>query len=97
VPCSKAGAELLFDVVSRAYERTSLIVTTNLPFESWTEVLHNERLTGALLDRLTHRIHILEANGESFRLRESKRRLGKAARRGPAPGSPSRAEGSEDE
>jgi DNA replication protein DnaC len=75
VPCSKAGAELLFEVVSRAYERTSLIVTTNLPFEAWTEVLGSERLTGALLDRLTHRIHILEANGESYRLRESKHRL----------------------
>jgi DNA replication protein DnaC len=75
VPCTKAGAELLFEVVSRAYERTSLLVTTNLPFESWTEVLGTERLTGALLDRLTHRIHILEANGESYRLRESRRRL----------------------
>ena len=75
VPFTKAGAELLFEVVSRAYERTSLLVTTNLPFEAWTEVLGNERLTGALLDRLTHRIHILEANGESYRLRESKRRL----------------------
>jgi DNA replication protein DnaC len=75
VPFSKAGAELLFEVVSRAYERTSLILTTNLPFEAWTEVLGSERLTGALLDRLTHRIHILEANGESYRLRESKRRL----------------------
>ena len=75
VPCTKAGAELLFEVVSRAYERTSLLVTTNLPFESWTEVLGTERLTGALLDRLTHRVHILEANGESYRLRESRRRL----------------------
>jgi DNA replication protein DnaC len=75
VPFSKTGAELLFEVVSRAYERTSLIVTTNLPFEAWTEVMGTERLTGALLDRLTHRIHILEANGESYRLRESKGRL----------------------
>jgi DNA replication protein DnaC len=74
VPFSKAGAELLFEVVSRAYERTSLIVTSNLPFESWTEVLGNERLTGALLDRLTHRVQIIEANGESYRLRQSKRR-----------------------
>ena len=81
VPCTKAGAELLFEVVSRAYERTSLLVTTNLPFETWTEVLGTERLTGALLDRLTHRIHILEANGESYRLRESRRRL----RQRPAP------------
>ncbi len=75
VPFSKTGAELLFEVVSRAYERTSLVVTTNLPFEAWTEVMGTERLTGALLDRLTHRIHILEANGESYRLRESKGRL----------------------
>ncbi len=60
--------------VSRAYERTSLIVTTNLPFESWTEVLGSQRLAGALLDRLTHRVHILEANGESFRLQDSLRR-----------------------
>ena len=75
VPFRKAGAELLFEVVSRAYERQSLIVTTNLPFENWTEVLGSERLTGALLDRLTHRMHILEANGESYRLAESRRRL----------------------
>ncbi|MDH3981463.1 MAG: IS21-like element helper ATPase IstB [Kiritimatiellaceae bacterium] len=74
VPFSKAGAELLFEVISRAYERTSLIVTTNLPFESWTEVMGSQRLTGALLDRLTHRVHILEANGESFRLQDSVRR-----------------------
>lgn len=75
VPFSKAGAELLFEVVSRAYERRSLIVTTNLPFESWTEVMGSERLTGALLDRLTHRVHILEANGESYRLKDAKRRI----------------------
>jgi DNA replication protein DnaC len=75
VPFSKVGAELLFDVVSRAYERVSLLVTTNLPFEQWTEILGSERLTGALLDRLTHRVHILEANGESYRLREAKNRI----------------------
>ena len=75
VPFSKTAAELLFEVVSRAYERQSLMVTTNLPFESWIEVLGCERLTGALLDRLTHRVHIMEANGPSYRLRESKRRL----------------------
>jgi DNA replication protein DnaC len=49
-------------------------VTTNLPFEQWTEVLGSERLTGAALDRLTHRCHILEAKGESFRLRDARRR-----------------------
>ena len=75
VPFSKAGAKLLFDVVSRAYERTSLIVTTNLPFENWTEVLGSERLTGTLLDRLTHRVHILQVNGQSFRLADAKKRL----------------------
>jgi DNA replication protein DnaC len=74
VPFSKAGAELLFEVISRAYERTSIIITTNLPFENWTEVLGNERLTGALLDRLTHRVHIIEANGESYRLKAAKKR-----------------------
>ena len=74
VPFSKAGAELLFEVVSRAYERLSLIVTTNLPFEQWTEVMGSERLTGALLDRLTHRVHIIEANGESYRLKDARKR-----------------------
>ena len=70
VPASKAGAELLFDVIATAYERSSVVVTTNLPFENWTEVLGNERLTGAALDRLTHRCHILETKGESHRLKE---------------------------
>jgi DNA replication protein DnaC len=76
VPASKAGAELLFDVIATAYERNSMLVTTNLPFENWTEVLGNERLTGAALDRLTHRCHILETKGESHRLKEAKRRRG---------------------
>lgn len=73
VPASKAGAELLFDIIATAYERNSLIVTTNLPFENWTEVLGSERLTGAALDRLTHRCHILETKGESYRLKDAKR------------------------
>jgi DNA replication protein DnaC len=74
VPASKAGAELLFDVIAIAYERTSIILTTNLPFENWTEVLGNERLTGAALDRLTHRSQVLETSGESYRLQDAKRR-----------------------
>lgn len=74
VPASKAGSELLFDVISTLYERSSVIVTTNLPFEQWTEVLDNERLTGAALDRLTHRCHIIETGGESYRLRDARRR-----------------------
>ncbi len=81
VPASKVGAELLFDIISTAYERQSLIVTTNLPFEKWTEVLGNERLTGAVLDRLTHRCHILETRGESYRLQDARRRqCGKISR-----------------
>jgi len=74
VPASKVGSELLFDVISTAYERTSLIVTTNLPFENWTEVLGSERLTGATLDRLTHRCRIIETKGESYRLQDAKAR-----------------------
>ena len=74
VPASKAGAELLFNLVSTAYERQSLLITTNLPFESWTEILGSERLTGAALDRLTHRCHILEHQGQGYRLQDAQRR-----------------------
>jgi DNA replication protein DnaC len=74
VPASKAGAELLFDVIGTAYERTSVVLTTNLPFENWTEVLGSERLTGAALDRITHRCQIIETTGESYRLQDAKRR-----------------------
>jgi DNA replication protein DnaC len=73
VPLSKTGAELLFEVISRRYERGSIIITSNLPFDEWTEVFGSERLTGAILDRLTHHVHILEMNGESFRLRQSRK------------------------
>jgi len=74
VPLSTTGAELLFEVFSRRYERGSVLVTSNLPFDEWTSVLGAERLTGALLDRLTHHVHILEMNGDSYRLAHSKRR-----------------------
>jgi DNA replication protein DnaC len=74
----------LFDVIRTAYERTSVLVTTHLPFEQWAEVLGRERRVGATLDRLTHRCHILEATGESYRLRDAKRRAGRAVRRDPA-------------
>jgi DNA replication protein DnaC len=66
------GAELLFEVFSQRYERGSTIVTSNLPFEDWTSVFASERITGALLDRLTHHVHILEMNGDSYRLKQSK-------------------------
>jgi DNA replication protein DnaC len=74
VPLSPTGAELLFEVFSQRYERGSVIVTSNLPFDEWTSVFGSERLTGALLDRLTHHVHILEMNGESYRLRQSRHR-----------------------
>lgn len=74
VPLSKTGAELLFEVFSQRYERSSTLVTSNLPFQEWTEILGSERLTGALLDRLTHHVHILEMNGDSYRLKQSKRK-----------------------
>ena len=74
VPLSKTGAELLFEVFSQRYERGSTLLTSNLPFDEWTEVFGSERLTGALLDRLTHHVHILEMNGQSFRLNQSKKR-----------------------
>jgi len=73
VPLSPTGAELLFEVFSQRYERGSTIVTSNLPFDEWTSVFGSERLTGALLDRLTHHVHILEMNGESFRLAKSRK------------------------
>jgi DNA replication protein DnaC len=75
VPLSQTGAELLFEIFSQRYERGSTIVTSNLPFDEWTSVFGSERLTGALLDRLTHHVHILEMNGDSYRLNQSKRRL----------------------
>ena len=60
------------EVFSQRYERGSILVTTNLPFDEWTEVFGSERLTGALLYRLTHRVHILQMNGESYRLKQSR-------------------------
>ena len=80
VPLSPTGAELLFEVFSQRYERGSTIVTSNLPFEEWTSVFGSERLTGALLDRLTHHVHILSMNGDSYRLEQSSRRRRPAAR-----------------
>lgn len=74
VPLSKSGAELLFEVFSQRHERASTIVTSNLPFDEWTSVFGCQRLTGALLDRLTHHVHVLTCNGDSYRLADAKRR-----------------------
>ena len=76
VPLSHTGAELLFEIFSQRYERGSILVTTNLPFDKWTEVFGSERLTGALLDRLTHHVHILAMNGESYQLKHSRESAG---------------------
>ena len=74
LPLSPTGAELLLEVFSQHYECGSTIITSNLPFEDWTTVLGSERLTGALLDRLTHHVHILTMNGDSYRLKQSTER-----------------------
>ena len=74
VPLRKTGAELLFELISQRYERGSILITSNLPFDEWTETFGSERLTGALLDRLTHHVSILEMNGDSYRLAQSKAR-----------------------
>ena len=68
---SRSGAELLFQVFADRYERRSLLITSNLPFGDWGQIFQGERMTAALLDRLTHRCHIFEMNGESYRFRES--------------------------
>ena len=76
MPLSKTGAEPLFEAVSQRYERAS-VLTSNLPFDEWTETFGSERLTGALLVRPTHHVHILEMNGGSFRLNQSRARKSK--------------------
>ena len=85
VPLSPTGAELLFEVFSQRYERGSVIVTSNLPFDEWTSMFGSERLTGALLDRLTHHVHILELNGDSYRLKSSRARRQSKPKARPAP------------
>jgi DNA replication protein DnaC len=71
VSLSRGGIELLFRVFADRYERGSMLITTNLPFGEWNQIFQGERMTAALLDRLTHRCHIFEMNGESYRFRES--------------------------
>jgi DNA replication protein DnaC len=85
VPRSQAGAELLFEVFSQRYERGSTIVISNLLFDEWTSVFGSERLiTGALVDRLTHHVHNLDMNGDSYRLNQSKRRSRRTSADAPA-------------
>jgi DNA replication protein DnaC len=76
---SRAAAELLFQVFADRYERGSILVTSNLPFDEWTGVFQGERMTAALLDRFTHHCTIVEMNGESYRFRESTQSASRAA------------------
>jgi DNA replication protein DnaC len=79
---SRGGAELLFQVFADRYERRSLLITSNLAFGEWGQVFQGERMTAALLDRLTHRCHIFEMNGESYRFRESMKAKKESPRKG---------------
>ena len=74
IPFSAIGSQLMFQLCSTLYQRVAMIVTTNLRFADWIQVFGDERLTGALLDRLTHKAHILEFVGESYRFRERMQR-----------------------
>lgn len=71
VSFSRSGVELLFRLLTDRYERSSVLITSNLAFADWAQVFQGERMTAALLDRITHRCHIFEMNGESYRFRES--------------------------
>ena len=83
VPLSKTGAELLFEIISARYETTSTCITSNLPFDEWTQVFGCQRLTGALLDRITHHAHIISCNGDSYRLTDAKKRRTKGKGKAP--------------
>jgi DNA replication protein DnaC len=80
VPLAEVGAEFLFQVIAERAERTAVVLTTNLPFSEWTQVIPNARLCKALLDRITDRAHILETGTESYRFRRTLDRQKKGAK-----------------
>ena len=81
MPISRHAADLLFQALSERHERGSVVINSNLPFGEWGQVFQTERLAVALLDRITHNAHILEMNGESYRLRSAKTRTKRRAKK----------------
>ena len=77
VPFSKEGSELLFQVLAERHEKGSVMITTNLGFADWTQVFGDPVMTAALLDRLTHKAHIINCNWDSYRLKQSLKERGK--------------------
>ena len=76
IPLDRDGSQLLFEIISECYERKSIIITTNIEFSRWTNILYDEQMTGALIDRLLHHCHLLIFNGNSERMKNSLIRQG---------------------
>jgi hypothetical protein len=86
VPLAELGAEFLFQVISDRAEQAAVLLTTNLPFSEWTQVIPNARLCKALLDRITDRAHIIETGSDSYRFRRTIELRGRQVRSKPTNG-----------